>query len=103
MQLGRQQLPDVSEGNLIRVHVRFEGHVQNVGFRMEVYYIAQHYHLVGWVRNLPDMSVEAELQGNEKAIDYLIGYMQRLPRADVTRVRIDYIAWMDEDTDFLVM
>lgn len=103
IQLGRQQLPEVGEGNPIRVHVRFEGHVQNVGFRMEVYYIARHYHLAGWVRNLSDTSVEAELQGNEAAIDYLIGYMQRLPRAEVTKVRVDYLDWMEEDTDFLVM
>ena len=38
---------------------RFTGHVQGIGFRRSLSRAAQHLKLTGWVRNMPDGSVEA--------------------------------------------
>ena len=46
-----------------RIHVRFVGEVQGVGFRWTARKVAQELALSGWVRNEPDGSVEIELQG----------------------------------------
>lgn len=45
------------------VRVRFRGIVQGVGFRVHVQYHCRAARISGWVRNLADGSVEAELIG----------------------------------------
>lgn len=57
-----------SEGGLRRVHLRFVGQCQGVGFRWTSQRIAERLHLAGWVRNMWDGSVEMELQGTDDQI-----------------------------------
>ena len=45
-------------------HVIFSGRVQGVGFRYTCHRIAMRYDLTGFVKNLPDGSVELLAQGN---------------------------------------
>lgn len=52
------------EDQLIRYHVLISGKVQGVGYRMSVLQAANKFNLKGWVRNLPDGSVEAIFEGN---------------------------------------
>ncbi|MBM6675726.1 acylphosphatase [Olsenella uli] len=49
--------------NARRLHVRFVGRVQGVGFRWTASMVARGLSLTGWVRNEPDGSVTAEVQG----------------------------------------
>ena len=51
----------------IRKHIIFYGRVQGVGFRYYAVNKANQLGLTGWVRNLPDGTVEMEVQGNEPA------------------------------------
>jgi acylphosphatase len=44
-------------------HIIFIGRVQGVGFRFTALRIAGRHRLAGWVRNLPDGSVEMVAQG----------------------------------------
>lgn len=53
------------------------GRVQGVGFRYYTYTIANKYELNGWVRNLPDGSVEMMLQGSEDRVENLRKYLMR--------------------------
>lgn len=64
-------------GGKIRKHIYFSGRVQGVGFRYRARYLAQHYGLTGWVKNLWDDRVEMEVQGEEAAIDALIIGMEQ--------------------------
>jgi acylphosphatase len=56
----------------IRKHIIFRGWVQGVGFRYRAYYAARENDVAGWVRNLYDGSVEAELEGEESNIDRML-------------------------------
>lgn len=53
------------------------GRVQGVGFRYLTYSIANKYGLRGWVRNLPDGSVEVMVQGERARIENLKKYLLR--------------------------
>ena len=50
-------------------HVIFKGHVQGVGFRYTAHDIARGYDVTGFVRNLPDGTVELFLQGPAQDVD----------------------------------
>lgn len=84
----RVKIPDFPSSIVVRQKVSFSGRVQNVGFRLEIYCIAQRMQLTGWVENLEDGSVEAELQGEESQISYLVHCMQSLKRASVKKLTI---------------
>ena len=77
----------------VRLHLRFTGEVQGVGFRWNSTWIARDFHLTGWVMNLDDGSVEMVVQGSPKRIimhlDKLHAYYQRF------RNRI----WIEEATE----
>ena len=60
----------------VRKHMVFHGRVQGVGFRYTAKYLARSMNLTGWVKNLPDGTVEMEVQGEEPLIDQLIIFLQ---------------------------
>ena len=54
----------VTPENATRLHVRFVGTVQGVGFRWTAAMVARELSVTGWVRNERDGSVSAEIQGS---------------------------------------
>ena len=65
----------------MRVRVRFVGRVQGVGFRATARQIARGLGTTGWVRNEPDGSVLAELQGSAESVaEALLGVRSRFAR-----------------------
>lgn len=52
-----------------RIHVVIEGRVQGVGYRLFVRDIAVQFRVSGWVRNRPDGTVEAVLEGEETSVE----------------------------------
>lgn len=74
----------------IAKHVIFKGPVQGVGFRYTTRRTADRYDLTGYVRNLPDGTVEALLQGTEPNIaacvdeirEYFSGHVREIKMTD---------------------
>lgn len=63
------------------------GRVQGVFYRDWTVRTARESGLVGWVRNLPDGTVEAHLEGSADTVDRMISAMhQGPPRAAPTRI-----------------
>ena len=62
------------------LHVRVTGLVQGVGFRWFVRERARRLGLAGWVRNLPDGSVEVLAAGDAGQLDLLRGELRKGPR-----------------------
>lgn len=56
-----------------RVIVLLAGRVQAVGFRDRVVEIAVRCPVAGTVRNLPDGTLEIDVEGNDAAVDAFIG------------------------------
>lgn len=61
------------------LHVRVTGVVQGIGFRWFVRERARRLGVAGWVRNLPDGSVEVAAAGDDKQLDLLRGELMRGP------------------------
>jgi acylphosphatase len=57
------------------------GRVQGVGFRWFVDFEARQLGLAGWVRNLPDGTVEALAMGTEEQLAALYQKLRKGPRA----------------------
>ena len=55
---------------MVRFYLRFTGRVQGVGFRFFVAMNAERCHLTGWVKNMSDGSVTAEVQGTRVCLLY---------------------------------
>ena len=76
----------------IRRRVLVSGLVQGVWFRQTTADMAREAGVAGWVRNLPDGRVEAVLEGEPVAVEALLAWCRRGPRAarvdsvDVTEV-----------------
>lgn len=99
----RLKLPNVTSSIIVRKKVTFTGRVQKVGFRLEIYCIAQRMELTGWVKNLKDGSVEAEIQGEELKIDFLVNCMKSLKRASVKEMTIIELPNIEGEENFAIV
>jgi acylphosphatase len=63
--------------------------VQGVWFRDTCERVAIEHGVVGWVRNLPDLRVEAALEGPPSAVDAVVAWCHSGPaRAQVSGVEV---------------
>ncbi len=70
-------------------NVQVSGRVQGVFFRAWTVEQAERLKVSGWVRNCPDGSVEAHLEGEEGAVNWLIDLIgDGPPSARVANVRV---------------
>lgn len=78
----------------VRVKVIVKGQVQGVGFRYFTQRTAESLNLAGWVRNRSDGAVEAELEGDQTAVEAALKALRQGPdggRVDELEVeRQDY-------------
>lgn len=75
---------------MIARNVRVTGRVQGVVFRQSAADRARQLGVAGWVRNCSDGSVEAHVEGEEDAIEAMIGLLREgPPEARVEDVRVE--------------
>ncbi len=86
-----------------RVHAIIKGTVQGVFFRASAQQEARKLDLTGFVRNLPDGSVELEAQGDADEVDKLLDWCWvGPPEAEVTRVTSELMAALEGEGVFEV-
>lgn len=74
---------------MIRRRVVVHGRVQGVGFRYSCQYRASELGVHGWVRNRDDGAVEAVFEGEDDAVQRMIGWARVGPRySGVTRIEV---------------
>ena len=70
-----------------QLHAIVHGHVQGVSFRYNAQIEAQRLNLAGWVRNLPDRTVETLAVGDPQALEAYLRWLKNGPTGSrVTRV-----------------
>jgi acylphosphatase len=77
----------------MRAHVRARGRVQGVFFRGEARERAESLGVAGWIRNLPDGSVEAVFEGEDERVESMVDWCRRGPAgAEVEAVDVEHEA-----------
>ncbi|MDH3359781.1 MAG: acylphosphatase [Desulfobulbaceae bacterium] len=85
------------------VHIIVEGRVQGVFYRASTKEEASRLGLTGWVRNRPEGSVEAIIEGDPEQISKMIGWLHKgPPHATVTRVRVTNEESNNNHIDFTI-
>lgn len=65
----------------VRRRVTVRGRVQGVWFRESTRLAAERAGVTGWVRNLPDGTVEAAFEGTPAAVEELVAFCRFGPKA----------------------
>ena len=87
----------------VRAHVFVSGRVQGVFFRSEIAYQARKLGVNGWVRNLPNGTVEAVFEGEQESIAKLVDVCTTGPPAAVVEnVNVVWEEYTDEFRSFTV-
>jgi acylphosphatase len=101
-QVKKLKLPEFDDSETVRREFIFSGKVQKVGFRLEVFELANRLGLTGWVENLENGDVKAQLQGGRERIDFLVGFMKSLKRARVDEVTTAQLDCVDDEKSFII-
>lgn len=85
---------------LVTRRVVFEGRVQGVGFRHTTAAVARHFLIGGYVRNLPDGTVELVVQAAPDVIDEFVGRIRRAFAGNITGQREEELSNSEIYTGF---
>lgn len=99
-QTRKVKIPKIEKSSILRKRLIFSGKVQNVGFRLETYEMGRRLGLTGFVKNREDKKVEAEIQGEEKKIDYLISYLKSVKRIEIEKIGMKEIPIIKDEEEF---
>ncbi len=86
-----------------RAHIIVKGIVQGVYFRAFTKETADRLGISGWVRNLPNSSVEAVAEGEEQALKEFVSRLKKGPsKSCVDKVQIEYSGAKNEFIGFCI-
>lgn len=89
---------------MIRRHVVVSGLVQGVGYRYLARKHAQRLGLVGWVRNLADGRVEAEVQGADAAVAEMLRRLEAGPPGSaVSAMTVEEAELRADESEFRIV
>jgi len=79
------------------------GHVQGVSYRKQTQKVARHLGVKGWVRNVSNGTVEAFLDGDERAVDAVIAWCAfGPPKSQVDEIQFLESGYGGGCTDFTI-
>ena len=87
---------------MVARHIIFTGRVQGVGFRFTAHRVANRHQLTGFVRNLPNGSVEMLAQGQLEDINDCIQDIQEEFSGYVRETKIDDVPSDPRHADFKI-
>lgn len=86
------------DNELKRLHAIIHGRVQGVSFRYDTTLKANELHIVGWVQNLGDGSVEVVAEGTQEALEQFESWLyEGSPHAKVEEITI---TWEEATVEF---
>ncbi|MEK6758351.1 MAG: acylphosphatase [Deltaproteobacteria bacterium] len=90
--------------NKVRARIIVEGLVQGVYYRANTTEVSKKHGVCGWVKNNPDGTVEAVLEGEKEDVELVISWCRVGPmRARVDSVDVKWEEFRDEFDDFTAL
>lgn len=87
----------------VRVRVTMYGIVQGVAFRYHTRHRAMELGVTGWVRNLPDGSVEGLFEGDDTVVQALVEWCRYgPPAAQVEKIDIRHEEYIGDFASFTI-
>ncbi len=83
-----------------RVHIIYSGAVQGVGFRFTAQRVAMPLNLTGWVRNVPDGTVEVVAEGEEQNLVNFIDKVKKAMKNYMRGTKVDWEEYREEFDSF---
>ncbi len=93
---------DEQQPDLIRRHVIYHGRVQGVCFRMISRELSQNFQVVGYVRNLPDGTVELEAEGEAPEVERFLRAIGSEFEGNIRNIDVNDIAPRDGESTFQI-
>jgi acylphosphatase len=87
---------------MVAKHIIFTGNVQGVGFRFTAHRIAKLHQIKGYVRNLPDGTVEMLTQGYAEDVDECIEDIKESFAGYIRETRIEELPIEPHYADFKI-
>lgn len=89
---------------MARAHLVIEGLVQGVSFRASTVEVARRNGVCGWVKNNPDGTVEAMIEGEQELVSAVIEWCRTGPSlARVKRVNVSWEPYKNEFDEFTAL
>ena|ERR1019366_8514262 len=90
-------------GQGVAAHLLIRGRVQGVGYRFFAQDLAGTLGLCGWVRNLPDQTVECYAEGPRPAVEAFIEDLKKGPSlARIDDVEVDWLPSENQYDTFVI-
>ncbi len=86
-----------------RLHIHLSGRVQGVGYRYFTRDKALKAGVTGWVMNLPDGKVEAEIQGSENVLIDFLSVLRKGPPIGFVRDIVKYDVPVEEGEEHFII
>jgi acylphosphatase len=83
-------------------HIIFRGNVQGVGFRYTTHHVARRYDVAGFVRNLPDGTVEMLVQGSPEQVDAYLRDVQESFSGYIRNTKVEETSYAPGYDDFRI-
>jgi acylphosphatase len=88
----------------IRAHILVFGRVQKVFYRASAKKVADKIGICGWVKNLPDGSVELLIEGEKEKVEKMIYWCKKGPfLAKVNRAEVDWQDYIGDLKNFQIL
>jgi acylphosphatase len=90
---------------MVAKRIIFEGRVQGVGFRYTTKDIAKGFDVCGWVKNLPDGTVELQVMGGEDEVtDFIKEIAEESAVAHhIQNLRTESIPLLENTSGFMIV
>ncbi|MCB0386598.1 MAG: acylphosphatase [Bdellovibrionales bacterium] len=87
-----------------RLHLTIHGKVQGVFYRTSAKDKAEDLLLTGWIRNIQNNTVEAELEGDRENLEKFLNWCYAGPDlAEVTKVESNWLKYKGEFTNVTIL
>jgi acylphosphatase len=86
--------------SVARARVVYGGYVQSVGFRYTARRLAKRFPISGWVRNLPDGTVELEAQGDRHEVESFLEGLRSDMKDNVREAKTCWIGALNGEATF---